>query len=69
MIKEMNKAMGIPKTLKEYGVKEEDFKANVKRVSANAILDACTGSNPREISEEEMEKLFTCIYYGDKVNF
>lgn len=69
MIKAMNESMGIPKTLKEYGIKEEDFKDNVKRVSTNAILDACTGSNPREISEEEMEKLFTCIYYGNEVNF
>lgn len=69
MIKEMNKSMGIPKTLKEYGIKEEDFKANVERVSMNAVLDACTGSNPREINEEEMQKLFTCIYYGNEVNF
>ncbi|MDF2881006.1 MAG: iron-containing alcohol dehydrogenase [Clostridiaceae bacterium] len=69
MIKEMNKNMNIPCTLKEYGISEEDFKANLDFVSHNAIADACTGSNPRQINEEEMKKLFTAIYYGEKVNF
>jgi alcohol dehydrogenase class IV len=69
MIKDMNKKMNIPSDLKEYGISEEDFKANVDRISHNAILDACTGSNPRTINDEDMKKLFTCIYYGEKVNF
>lgn len=69
MIKELNKAMNIPQTLKEYGITEEDFKANVDRISENAINDACTGSNPRAISVEEMKKLFTCTFTGEKVNF
>ena len=30
--------------------------------SENAVEDACTGSNPREIGKKEMGKLFTCIY-------
>lgn len=69
MIKQLNKAMNIPQDLKEYGITEEDFNANVDRISANAIEDACTGSNPRAISVEEMKKLFTCIFTGEKVNF
>lgn len=69
MIKDMNKNMNIPLTLKEYGISEEDFKSNVDRIAHNAVLDACTGSNPRSINDEEMKKLFTCIYNGDKVNF
>jgi alcohol dehydrogenase class IV len=69
MIKEMNKAMGVPQTLKEYGISEEDFYANVDRISENAIQDACTGSNPRAITVEEMKKLYTCTFTGEKVNF
>ena len=35
----------------------------------NAILDACTGSNPRQPSQEEMEKLLKCCYYDTDVDF
>ncbi|WP_434297364.1 iron-containing alcohol dehydrogenase [Clostridium sporogenes] len=69
MIREMNKTMNIPSNLKEYGIAEEEFKENVKYISHNAVLDACTGSNPREIDDETMEKLFTCTYYGEDVAF
>ncbi|WP_040212485.1 iron-containing alcohol dehydrogenase [Clostridium polynesiense] len=69
MIREMNKKMNIPCSLKEYGITEEDFKANLDKISENAVADACTGSNPRKISVEEMKNLFTCVYYGDKVEF
>ncbi len=69
MIKEFNKKMNIPLSLKEYGITEEDFKENVSRISHNAVLDACTGSNPRKIDDKEMESLFECVYYGTPVNF
>ncbi|EHN16013.1 iron-containing alcohol dehydrogenase [Clostridium sporogenes] len=69
MIREMNKTMNIPLNLKEYGITEEEFKENVKYISHNSVLDACTGSNPREIDDETMEKLFACTYYGQDVEF
>ncbi|MGU9537893.1 iron-containing alcohol dehydrogenase [Clostridium tepidum] len=69
MIREMNKTMNIPLNLKEYGITEEEFKENLKYISHNAVLDACTGSNPREIDDETMEKLFTCTYYGEDIDF
>ena len=34
-----------------------------------AVGDACTGSNPRGITPVEMERLFRCIYTGDRVDF
>ena len=68
-IQAMDKKMNVPLTLKDYGITEEDFKSNVEYVSHNAILDACTGSNPREIDDKTMERLFNCIYYGEKVTF
>lgn len=68
-IMNLSKAMNIPTTLKEYGITEEDFNNNLNYVSENAIADACTGSNPRLITVDEMKKLFTCIYNGTKVDF
>ena len=69
MIDDMNDKLAIPHTMKEYGIDECDFNDNLKFISHNAVLDACTGSNPREIDDETMEKLFKCTYYGDKVEF
>ena len=68
-IVELNNYMGIPNTLKEIGVIEEEFKEKIATISANAVDDACTGSNPRPIDPATMEKLFTCIYYGTEVDF
>ncbi|AYE33658.1 iron-containing alcohol dehydrogenase [Clostridium septicum] len=69
LINEFNTALNIPHTMKEYGVTEEDFKNNVKFIAHNAVLDACTGSSPRAIDDETMEKLLTCTYYGNRVDF
>ncbi|AQS04926.1 iron-containing alcohol dehydrogenase [Clostridium beijerinckii] len=68
LINGLNDKLEIPHSMKEYGVTEEDFKANLSFIAHNAVLDACTGSNPREIDDATMEKLFECTYYGTKVN-
>ena len=69
MINDLNTELDIPHSMKEYGIDEADFKANLEFVSHNAVLDACTGSSPRAIDDKTMEKLFTCTYYGTKVDF
>ncbi len=69
LVKDFRVAMNMPTTLKEFGVSEEDFKSNLDEISKNAIADACTGTNPREISVEEMKKLFEATYYGTEINF
>ena len=68
-VQDLNKKMSIPFTLKEYGIAEDEFNAKVELISERAIQDACTGSNPREISKDEMVKLFKCVYTGEKVDF
>ncbi len=68
-IDDYNVKLNIPKTLKEFGIKEDEFLEKVKTIAELAISDACTGSNPRSITPEEMEKLLTCTYYGTEVNF
>lgn len=68
-IDEYNVKLNIPKTLKEFGINEAEFKEKVATIAELAVGDACTGSNPREITPAEMEKLLTCTYYGTKVDF
>lgn len=69
LINKFNKELNIPSSMKEYGVNETEFKDNLKFIAHNAVLDPCTGSNPREINDETMEKLYTCTYYGNNVDF
>lgn len=69
MVKDFRVEMNMPTTLKEFGVSEEDFKSNLDKISEGAVADACTGTNPREISVDEMKKLFEATYYGTQVNF
>lgn len=63
-IRDLNSKLNVPQSLKAFGVTEADFKANVARCSKNAVLDACTGSNPRETTAEDFEKLFTAAFEG-----
>ena len=75
----MNDALNIPHCIKNYGadsypteegfVPEDVFLERLPEIAANAILDACTGSNPRQPSQEEMEKLLKCCYYDTEVDF
>ena len=71
-IKKMNDALDIPKCIKEYEggiIDEKEFMEKLPKVAELAIGDACTGSNPRIPTQEEMEKLLKACYYGEDVNF
>ncbi|MGN1317817.1 MAG: iron-containing alcohol dehydrogenase [Lachnospirales bacterium] len=68
-IDEYNVKLNIPKTLKEFGVLEDEFKEKVDAIAANAVADACTGSNPRSVTPEQMAKILDCIYYGKEIDF
>lgn len=69
MVKDFRVKMNMPGTLKEYGIDEEFFKANVAEISKHTVGDPCTGTNPREVSVEEMIKIFEATYYGTDINF
>ena len=68
-IEEFNRAMNIPKTIQEFGVKEDEFLEKLDSIAELAVGDACTGSNPRSITPEQMAKLFKCTFYGTEVDF
>jgi alcohol dehydrogenase class IV len=68
-IKGLNCQLGIKQTLKDHGIDKADFDSKIRQISERALEDACTGSNPRPISVDEMEKLFRYIYDGKNVDF
>ena len=78
-IRGLNDKLNIPHCIQHYGadsypteqgfVPENIFLERLHDIAANAILDACTGSNPRQPSQEEMEKLLKCCYYDTEVDF
>jgi alcohol dehydrogenase class IV len=69
MLQQMNIQLSIPLSLKDYGIKEEDFLANLDRISENAVEDACTGCNPRPTTVDDFKKIFTAVYYGTRIDF
>ena len=78
-LRKMNDDLNIPHCIKNYGadsypceqgfVPENVFLERLPEIAKNAIGDACTGSNPRIPTQEEMEKLLKCCYYDTEVNF
>lgn len=67
-IDECNKKLNIPRTIKEFGIDEKEFLEKLPMIAKLSIDDACTGSNPRSITPEQMEELFKACYYGTEVN-
>ena len=75
----MSDKLNIPHCIGHYGpdsypadkgfVPEDVFLSRLPEIAKNAIGDACTGSNPRQPSQEEMEKLLKCCYYDTEVDF
>ncbi|HIY08498.1 MAG TPA: iron-containing alcohol dehydrogenase [Firmicutes bacterium] len=71
-LKAMNKSLNIPDCIKDYEggiIDEKEFLEKLPKVAELAIGDACTGSNPRIPTQEEMEKLLKACYYGEDVDF
>ena len=68
-IKALNKKLDIAQTYKENGVSEELLQEHADAIAANAVLDPCTGSNPRKIDKEQMKEVLLCAYYGTPVTF
>lgn len=69
VVKQFRKDMGMANSLKEFGLSEEVFNKNLQSISETTLADPCTGTNPRQISVEEMKELFKAVYYGEDVNF
>lgn len=58
---EFRKALAVPSSLAELGVREEDAKA----IAADALADPTAGSNPRALTQSEFERLTLAAIRGD----
>lgn len=78
-IRDINDALDIPQGIKNYGeggtksetsiIDEKEFFEKAPEVARLAIEDACTLSNPRKPTQEEMEQLLKRVYFDLPVEF
>lgn len=62
---EMNKRLNIPSSLKELGIEEQEFLANVDALADKAFSDQCTTANPRLPLVTELKQILLDSYYGN----
>ena len=65
-VKELNKDLGIPKTLKEAGIDEQEFLSKVDKLADMAFEDQCTNANPRVPLVSEIKEIMLEAYYGER---
>ena len=63
-IDELKERVGFKKTIKDYGISEEDFLSTLDDMSEKAFDDQCTGANPRYPLISEIKEIYLKTYYG-----
>ncbi len=63
-VDELKAKLEIPKSIKDYGINEQEFLAKVDELSEQAFDDQCTGANPRYPLISEIKDLYLKAYYG-----
>ncbi|MBD9159090.1 MAG: bifunctional acetaldehyde-CoA/alcohol dehydrogenase [Clostridiales bacterium] len=64
-IAKLKEKVGMKKTIREYGISEEDFLATLDEMSEKAFDDQCTGANPRYPLISEIKAIYLKTYYGN----
>ena len=65
--KQLIKQLNIPTSIAEAGVSREDFMAALDEMVNAAMNDACTATNPRDCTPEEVRDLFLAAYEGRRI--
>ena len=63
-IEELKAAVGIKKTIRDFGVEEKDFLETLDAMVEQAFDDQCTGANPRYPLMSEIREMYLRAYYG-----
>lgn len=63
-IKKLNSDLGIPHSLKDAGVDEQEFLSKVDMLADRAFEDQCTNANPRLPLVTELKQIMLDAYYG-----
>ena len=66
LIEDLKEKIGIKKTIKDYGISEQDFLINLDEMVLQAFDDQCTGANPRYPLLSELKQIYLNAYYGTK---
>ena len=61
---ELKHAVGIKDSIRDYGIREEDFLATLDEMTEHAFDDQCTGANPRYPLMQEIREMYLMAYYG-----
>lgn len=64
-IEELKAAIGIKKSIREYGIDEKCFLDNLEQMVEDAFDDQCTGANPRYPLMSEIKEMYLRAYYGN----
>lgn len=69
---DLNKKVGLTTCIKDGKntvIPEDEFLKELDLMSKRAFEDACTLTNPRKTSQEDIKKVFKAAYYGEKIDF
>ena len=65
-IEKLKAELEIPKSIKEYGIDEATFLAQLDELALKAFDDQCTGANPRYPLVSELKEILLKVYYGEE---
>ncbi|HBK03336.1 MAG TPA: bifunctional acetaldehyde-CoA/alcohol dehydrogenase, partial [Clostridiales bacterium] len=60
----LKERVGIKKTIRDYGIDEQDFLNRLDAMVEQAFDDQCTGANPRYPLMSEIKQMYLNAYYG-----
>ena len=65
-INALKERVGIKKTIRDYGIDEQNFLDRLDDMTEQAFDDQCTGANPRYPLMSEIKQMYLNAYYGNK---
>ncbi len=60
----LKEKLNIPLSIKEWGIDEKEFLANLDELAEAAFDDQCTGANPRYPMIDDLKEIYIRSYYG-----
>ena len=63
-LNDLKKFIGIPDSIREWGIDEQDFLSRLDEMCEQAFDDQCTGANPRYPLISEIRQMYLNAYYG-----
>ena len=64
-VEDLKARVGIKKTIRDYGIDEQDFLTRLDDMVEQAFDDQCTGANPRYPLMREIKQMYLDAYYGN----